>query len=185
VRTALPEAAQGKPVEVWFQDEARVGQQGTLARLWAPRGSRPRTPKDCRYARAYIFGAVCPARATGAALVMPYANTEAMSAHLAEISRHVSPDAHAILVLDGAGWHSSKDLVIPGNITLMTLPPYSPELNPVENIWQFLRQNRLANRVFENYDAIVDACCDAWNALIALPEQIVSITTRDWAKVTA
>ena len=71
------------------------------------------------------------------------------------------------------------------NITLMTLPPYSPELNPVENIWQFLRQNRLANRVFENYDAIVDACCDAWNALIALPEQIVSITTRDWAQVTA
>ena len=185
MRTALPEAAQGKPVEVWFQDEARVGQQGTLARLWAPKGSRPRAPKDCRYAWACIFGAVCPARATGAALVMPYANTEAMSAHLAEISRHVSPGAHAILVLDGAGWHSSKDLVIPGNITLMTLPPYSPELNPVENIWQFLRQNRLANRVFENNDAIVDACCDAWNALIALPEQIVSITTRDWAQVTA
>ena len=109
----MPEAAQGKPVEVWFQDEARVGQQGTLARLWAPRGSRPRAPKDCRYAWAYILGAVCPARATGAALVMPYANTEAMSAHLAEISRHVSPGAHAILVLDGAGWHSSKDLVIP------------------------------------------------------------------------
>ena len=185
MRAALPEAAQGKPVEVWFQDEARVGQQGTLARLWAPRGSRPRAPKDCRYAWACIIGAVCPARAVGAALVMPCANTEAMSAHLAEISRHVSPGAHAILVLDGAGWHSSKDLVIPGNITLMTLPPYSPELNPVENIWQFLRQNRLANRVFENYDAIVDACCDAWNALIALPEQIVSITTRDWAKVTA
>ena len=181
----MPEAAQGKPVEVWFQDEARVGQQGTLARLWAPKGSRPRAPKDCRYAWACIFGAVCPARATGAALVMPYANTEAMSAHLAEISRHVSPGAHAILVLDGAGWHSSKDLVIPGNITLMTLPPYSPELNPVENIWQFLRQNRLANRVFENYDAIVDACCDACNVLIALPEQSVSITTRDWAQVTA
>ena len=127
MRAALPEAAQGKPVEVWFQDEARVGQQGTLARLWAPRGSRPRAPKDCRYAWACIIGAVCPARAVGAALVMPCANTEAMSAHLAENSRHVSPfvgktirwivflpsSPHAILVLDGAGWHSSKDLVIP------------------------------------------------------------------------
>jgi transposase len=170
---------------VWFQDEARVGQQGTLARLWARKGSRPTAPKDCRYAWAYIFGAVCPARATGAALVMPCANTEAMNAHLAEISRNVAHGAHAILVLDGAGWHGSKDLKVPQNITLMTLPPYSPELNPVENIWQFLRQNRLANRVFETYDAIVDACCVAWNALIESPNTIASISSRDWARVNA
>jgi transposase len=170
---------------VWFQDEARVGQQGTLARLWARKGSRPTAPKDCRYAWAYIFGAVCPARATGAALVMPCANTEAMNAHLAEISRNVAHGAHAILVLDGAGWHGSKDLKVPENITLMTLPPYSPELNPVENIWQFLRQNRLANRVFETYDAIVDACCVAWNALIESPDTIASISSRDWATVNA
>lgn len=170
---------------MWFQDEARVGQQGTLARLWARKGSRPTAPKDCRYAWAYIFGAVCPARATGAALVMPCANTEAMNAHLAEISRNVAHGAHAILVLDGAGWHGSKDLKVPQNITLMTLPPYSPELNPVENIWQFLRQNRLANRVFETYDAIVDACCVAWNALIESPNTIASISSRDWARVNA
>jgi transposase len=170
---------------VWFQDEARVGQQGTLARLWARKGSRPTAPKDCRYAWAYIFGAVCPARATGAALVMPCANTEAMNAHLAEISRNVAHGAHAILVLDGAGWHGSKDLKVPENITLMTLPTYSPELNPVENIWQFLRQNRLANRVFETYDAIVDACCVAWNALIESPDTIASISSRDWARVNA
>jgi transposase len=170
---------------VWFQDEARVGQQGTLTRLWARKGSRPRAPKDCRYAWAYIFGAVCPARATGAALVMPYANTEAMTAHLAEISHHVAPGAHAVLVLDGAGWHGSKELKIPENITLMTLPPYSPELNPVENIWQFLRQNRLANRVFETYDVIVDACCAAWNALIESPDTIASISSREWAEVSA
>ena len=106
-------------------------------------------------------------------------------AHLAEISRNVSPGAHAILVIDGAGWHTAGDRVIPGNITLMTLPPCGPELNPVENIRQFLRQDRLANRVFENCDAVVTACCDAWNALIALPEQIASIATRDRAKVNA
>lgn len=165
--------------------DARVGQQGTLARLWARKGSRPRTPKDCRYAWAYIFGAVCPARATGAALVMPYANTKAMSAHLAEISRHVSPGAHAILVLDGAGWHSSKDLVVPPNITLLTLPPYSPELNPVENIWQCLRQNHLANRVFDSYEEIVDLCCEAWNKLLAMPERVASIASRDWMQINA
>ena len=105
-----------------------------------------------------------------------------MSAHLAEIGRHVSLGAHAILVL--AGWHSSRELVVPANITLLTLPPYSPELNPVENVWQFLRQNRLANRVLDSYDAIVDVCCDAWNALLADPERITSITSRDWAQVS-
>ena len=87
-------------------------------------------PKDCRYAWAYLFGAICPARATGAALVMPYANTEAMTLHLAEIAKNVAPDAHALLILDGAGWHSARHLVVPPNITLMALPPYSPELNP-------------------------------------------------------
>ena len=102
-----------------------------------------------------------------------------MNAHLAEIGRHVSPGAHAILVLDGAGWHSSKDLVVPPNISLLTLPPYSPELNPVENVWQFLRQNRLANRVLHSYDAIVEVCRDAWNALLADPERVASITSRD------
>ena len=79
---------------------------------------------------------------------------------------------------------SSKNLVAPANITLLTLPPYSPELNPVENIWQFLRQNRLANRIFESYDAIVDVCCDAWNALLAIPERVASITSREWAQVS-
>ncbi len=184
-RAALPEAARAKPLEIWFQDEARVGQQGTLTRLWARRGTRPRAPKDCRYAWAYLFGAVCPARATGAALVMPHANTEAMNAHLAEIARTVSPGAHALLVLDGAGWHGAAGLIVPPNVSLLALPPYSPELNPVENVWQFLRQNHLANRVFDSYDAIVDACCDAWNALISIPERIASITSRSWAQVDA
>lgn len=107
-----------------------------------------------------------------------------MSRHLAEIAKAVSPGAHALLVLDGAGWHSTKELVLPPNITLLPLPPYSPELNPVENIWQFLRQNRLANRLFDSYEAIVDACCEAWNALLANPERIASITSRDWAQVS-
>ena len=108
-----------------------------------------------------------------------------MALHLAEISRHVAPGAHAVVTLDRAGWHQTGGkLRVPDNISLLPLPPYAPELNPVEDIWQFLRQNQLSNRVFESYDAIVDACCKAWNALIDDPARITSIATRNWAQVT-
>jgi hypothetical protein len=181
----LPASAIGKPLEIWWQDEARVGQKGTLTRLWARRGSRPPAPRDTRHGSAYLFGAVCPDRGTGAALVLPKVNAEAMSLHLAEISQCVSPDAHAIVILDGVGWHQTGDrLTVPENITPLPLPPYAPELNPTENIWQFLRQNLLSHRVWETYDEIVDACCYAWNSLIADPQRITSIATRQWAKVS-
>jgi len=183
VAGVVPEAARGKPLELWWQDEARVGQQGSLTYIWAEKGSRPTALRDQRFTWAYLFGAVCPARGTGAALVLPLADTAAMTLHLAEIGSQVAPGAHAVVVLDGAGWHRPAGrLRLPDNISLLHLPPYSPELNPVENIWQFLRQNHLGNRVFDTYDAIVDACCAAWNALIAAPERIRSIATRDWAK---
>jgi hypothetical protein len=175
--------ARDKPLEVWFQDEARVGQQGTLTRIWARRGSRPRAPRDTRYEWAYLFGAVCPARGVAAGLVLPFADTPAMNAHLAEIARTVAPGAHAVLVLDGAGWHRAEALVVPQNVSLLLLTPYAPELNPVENVWQFLRGNWLAISVFDGYDAIVDACCDAWNRFAADPNTITSITTRAWAQV--
>jgi hypothetical protein len=160
-----------------------LASRGTLTRLWARKGTRPRAPKDCRYAWAYIFGAVCPARATGAALVMPHANTEAMNAHLAEISLHVMSGAHAILVLDGAGWHNSNSLVVPENITLLPLPPYSPRTQPGRKPLAIPCQNNLANRVFESYEDIVDVCCSAWNTLIAMPKRLASITLREWAQV--
>lgn len=106
-----------------------------------------------------------------------------MNLHLAEISTQIAPGAHAVITLDGAGWHRPGGaLDVPANISLLPLPPYSPELNPVENIWQYLRQNYLANRVFETYATIVDACCDAWNALVAQPDKITSIATREWAQ---
>lgn len=181
----IPEAARGRPVEVWFQDEARVGQKGTLAYVWARQGTRPRAVQDTRYASAYLFGAVCPARGVGAALVMPRADTEALNAHLVEIARTVAPGAHAVLVLDGAGWHRSNALVVPANISLLTLPPYSPELNPVEIIWQYLRSNKLAHRLYDTYEDIVTACCEAWTFLTAAPDTITTIATRTWANVSA
>lgn len=114
---------------------------------------------------------------------MPEVNVAAMNKHLAEISRNVSVGAIALLILDGAGWHSSPRLKIPGNIVLLRLPPYAPELNPAENIWEYLRGNQLSNRLYKDYEDIVDACCNAWNALMGLPEVISSIGSRDYAQV--
>jgi transposase len=112
--------------------------QGTLTRIWAKRGTRPRIKLDRKFTWAYLFGAICPARGTGAALVMP---------------------------------------------TVLPLPPYAPELNSVENIWEYLRSNWFSHCVWDTYEAILDACCDAWNALMVKSEIITSIGTRDWAQV--
>jgi transposase len=117
-------------------------------------------------------------------LVLPAANARAMGLHLAEISSQVAPGAHAVVVMDGAGWHQTGgELRVPRNITPLHLPPYAPELNPVENVWAFLRSNELSNRVFESYDPILDACADAWNWLTAQPERITTIASRPWAQV--
>ena len=115
---------------------------------------------------------------------MPYADREAMNRHLREIGRAVARGAHGVLVLDGAGWHTSHALTLSDNITRLCLPPYSPGLNPVENVWEYLRQNKLALRIHDSYDAIVEACRTARNDLIAVPKRLASITRRDWATVS-
>jgi putative transposase len=112
---------------------------------------------------------------------MPYCDTQAMALHLEEISRLVASRAHAVILLDQAGWHTTGKLKIPNNITLMPLPPKSPELNPQENVWQFMRQNWLSNRVFKNYDDIVAHCCFAWNRLTDQTWKIMSLGLRKWA----
>jgi transposase len=114
---------------------------------------------------------------------MPYADTQAMNEHLAVIAGCVAPGAHGVVVLDGAGWHKAKGLIIPANLTLIAQPPFAPEVNPVENLWEYLRQNHLAIRTCETYEAIVEACCQAWNDLMATPHRIVSLATRPWAEV--
>ena len=138
IRARLPK---GVEIELWWQDEARIGQKNKLTRRWARRGTRPRAPRDQRTEWAYIFGAICPAKGKGAGLVMPWCDTDAMAAHLIEISAAVDPGAHAVLIVDQAGWHLTPKLAIPDNITVLALPPRSPELNPVENVWQFMRDN--------------------------------------------
>ena len=171
----------GKRIEVWFADEARIGQKNKINRRWARRGTRPSAPHDQRTQSAYIFGAICPAEGKGAGLVLPFCNTHAMRMHLEEISLAVAADAHAVLLVDQAGWHISDKLAVPANISIVLLPPRSPELNPAENVWQFMRDNWLSNRVFASFDDIVDRCCEAWNKLLAQPWHIMSIGLRDWA----
>lgn len=113
---------------------------------------------------------------------MPNADTAAMNAHRAEISRTVADGAHAVLVLDGAGGHGSKALRVPDNITLLPLPPQAPDLDPIETVWAYLRANRLAISVFETYDDIVARCCDAWNFFANDIATVRSITIREYAK---
>lgn len=173
----------GTRVEFWFQDEMRLGQKNSTVRQWAKRGSRPRQPAGQRYESAYVFGAVCPERDTGAALVLPYADTFAMQQHLHEIASHVAADAHGVVLLDNAGWHKAKKLKWPDNLSPLYILPGCPELNAQENIWQYLRQTYLSNRVFSSYEAILDAACDAWNKLLAETGRIRSIATRDWTAV--
>ena len=185
--------------EVWFADEACVGQKNKITRRWARRGTRTSAPQDQRTASTYIFGAICPETGAAVGVVLLWCNTEAMGLHLAEIAARVTPGRHCALLVDQAGWHISERLLVPGNITIVKLPPKSlrlyssdaahrrnldrlrPELNPVENVWQFLRNNWLSNRVFASYDAIVDHCCDAWNRLVDQRWRVMSIGLSDWA----
>ena len=112
-----------------------MGQKGSLSYVWAPVGSRPAMVRDNRHGNAYIFGAICPARGVGAALILPTVNAECMSLHLAEISAQVAPGSIAVVICDGAGWHQTGGaLELPDNVVLLPLPPYSPELNPMENV---------------------------------------------------
>jgi len=168
----------GKTVEVWFQDEARIGQQGTLTRVWAKRGSRPRAVRQTEYKWGYIFGAVNPQSGCSSALISPTVNTELMSTHLRMIAEAAGENVHVVLVLDGAGWHKAKALKVPDSMTLLFLPPYSPELMPMERVWLWMREHDLSNRIFENEAAIDQACLASWNKLT--PERLKTITATEW-----
>ena len=137
--------------------------------------------RNSRHEPVYRFGAICPARGVGAAIIMPAVNTEAMNEHLAEISSQVAPDAHALLICDGAGWYQrGAYLIVPENVARLSLPRYSPELNPVENVWHYLRGNKLSGIVWDGYEAKLEACRQAWLFLVNDPPRIASIGNREW-----
>lgn len=168
-------------VEVWFQDEARVGQQGRLTRIWGEKGKRIRIKKDSGFKYTYIYGAICPARDCGEAIVINSVCKQAMQQHLEVISKAIPETRHGVLVMDRAPWHRS--LKVPDNITIVYLPSYSPELNPHENIWEYLKNNFLSNQVYKDLDHILTACCDAWNRLCKETGRISSIGSREWVVI--
>jgi hypothetical protein len=152
-------------VQLWCQDEARVGQKGRGARVWFERGVRPEGVIDQRYASAWLYGAVRPGTDDAFARVM----TELGAAALPN-------GVHAARLLDGAGWHTAGDITVPANVSLIFLPPDGPKLNPAERLWRYLRERSLSLRLFRDLDDVIDACCDACNRMIAEPGRIASRT---------
>ena len=177
IAEAHPEAER---FEIWSQDEARVGQKGRTGYVWWQRGQTPRGLRDVGFQSAWIIGAVCPARDAGVALVMTRIDTAAMNLFLVELSQAVASGAHGIVLMDKAGWHTAGELRVPENLSLVFLPPYSPELNPIERLWLHLRDNRLSHCVFQTTEGIIDSCCEAWNWLLAEAGRIRSLCSYPW-----
>lgn len=148
--------------EIWWQDEMRIGQQGSLSRVWAPKGTRPRVVRQRPFLSTYIFGACCPVEDKACGLILPRVDTDMMQLHLQEISKNVGKGFHALILVDRASWHSTEQIQLPQNITLIPLPPYSPELNPMEQLWQQLRKIKLSNAAYDGYEEIVEAAVEAW-----------------------
>lgn len=146
--------------------------------MWAPKGSRPVAVKQTEYEWLYAFAAVNPRTGESCAILAPTVNTDFMNQHLRAISRQVGPTRHVVLVLDNAGWHVAKALKVPDHITLLYLPPYSPELNPIERVWAYLKSHYLSNRVFIDYDDMMGICTDAWNQLTE--QRLASLTNTSW-----
>ena len=146
-------------------DEARFGQQGTLTRVWARKGTRPTAVKQTRYEWVYLYAAVEAATGHSVALQAPHVNTGTMNVFLTMLAAELAPLDHAVLIMDQAGWHKARKLVVPDTITILYLPPYSPELNPVERLWAYLRSHYLSNRAYEGYQHLLEAGAAAWQQL--------------------
>ena len=137
---------------------------------------RPPGLTDKRFTSLYLFAACRPGTDQAFALALPEATLATMSLFLAAFAQQLEPGAHAVLILDQAGWHGSRRLIVPSNVTLQPLPAYSPELNPVERVWLYLRERFLSHRLLADYPAVLDAACDAWNALVAEAGRLASLT---------
>ena len=180
MKKLLPTDIEPSKVDIWSQDETRVGQQGSLSRIWAPRGTRPRKVKQQQFISTYIYGAACHRTGQSCALILPYVNTDSMNQFLGELSLGIEPERHVALIVDNAGWHTANKIIIPTNITLIPLPPYAPELNAMEQIWQWIKSHFLSNQNYADYKDIVDTACYAWNKISGNSELIKSIMHRNW-----
>jgi transposase len=169
-----------KTLEIWFEDEARFGQQGTVTRVWAPVGSRPRAVKQTQYGNLYVLAAVCPRTGNSAGLLAPKLNTDTVNAFFKQLSLEIAADVHVVMIWDQAGYHTSGLLKTPENVTLLSLPPKSPELNPIENLWHYLRSHHWSNRAYEDYNALELAAGDAWHKSCLNPELMKTVCAVHW-----
>jgi transposase len=167
---------------VFWEDEARFGQQGTITRVWAPTGSRPRAVRQTQYDYLWVIGAVCPETGQAEGLLSPRLNTDVMNIFLEQFSRTLSADEHAVMVWDGAGFHRAKHLKVPENVTLVELPPYSPELNPIENLWHFLKSHHWSNRTYDDFEHLTEAADQAWKKVCLNKETIETVCRAPYAK---
>lgn len=175
----LAQRAQGRNVRLMFQDEGRFGRISDPRRCWAPQPIRPAGKAAMVREYLYAYAALSPWDGRLDSLILPAANTEGMNIFLGEIARRY-PDEFIILVLDGAGWHRARALKIPHHLTLLPLPPYSPELNPVEHLWDELREKFFHNQVFANLDAVEHRLCEALAAFEPDSKRIHSLAAWPW-----
>jgi transposase len=167
---------------VFFQDEARFGQQGTITRVWAPTGSRPRAVRQTQYDYLWVLGAVCPETGQAEGLLSPRLNTDVINIFLRQFSDALAENEHAVIIWDGAGFHRAARLVVPANISLIELPPYSPELNPMENVWHYLKSHYWSNRAYKDYDHLMDAAQHAWRETCLTPKLMQTVCNAPYAK---
>ena len=146
-----------------------------MTRQWASKGSRPTAWRQTQYEYLYVFGAACPQTGQTVGLLAPYLNTDTVNAFFRQFEKEVDSNVHVFMIWDQAGFHTSSLVKPPKNLTIVPLPPYSPQLNPVEKLWQYLRKHYWSNRVYENYDALRSAAIEAWQETCLNNEKIKSI----------
>lgn len=168
-------------LKVLFQDESAFGRISDRRRCWAPMHERPIVGQQVIREFIYAIAAICPENGQITSLVMPWVDTEVMSIFLTHVSIEFK-DAYCLMFLDGAGWHTAKGVRVPKNIALSFLPSYSPELNPVEHIWEHLRENYFGNKPFDSLDEVEDALCSALHTIGEDYELVSSLTYFDWLK---
>ena len=166
-------------LRVMFQDEAGFGRINKPKRCWCKKGIRPTVP--CHHIREYryLYGAVSPLDGELFSLVMPYANTDCMNVFMSELSK-AYPDDYILLLLDNAAWHHSSIMIVPDNIELCPLLAYTPELNPIEMIWDEVREKGFCNEIFKSLDAVLDRLCATVKELADDTQRVASITYREW-----
>ena len=165
------------------QDEGRFGRITDIRSCWAPKGIRPKVSQQVVRTFVYVYAAVCMALGKMSALILPYANTAMMNLFLEEVS-HDFKEYFVIMLVDGAGWHRSHGLRIPENIRLIQQPSYSPELNPVEHLWEELREKYLPNKAFKSLDAVEQALCNGLQELYGDPNRVRSMMNFPYLQVT-